>query len=184
MGITSLSIDVVDNLWWNLWIKDTYWKWFSIVWNSNSKKIIAPIFKGIECTFVGRIVDENYAISITIKCWTQSTEAFLSSGIPNLQSYVFVVDLYLFEHEIDTNVRLKYTIRPKKDEISSIKLTWIHRNSVQTIIFSLNSWRSYCPSNDDFPTPESPKITILSILCFLFDIKKSFCLIFVWFLKN
>ena len=94
-------------LWRKQWIIDTHRKWISIVWHSNNKKLIAPIFKRIECTFVCCIINENYTISTTIKCWTQPTETFLSSGIPNLQCNGFVVDLYLFYHEISTNGWLK-----------------------------------------------------------------------------
>ena len=126
-------------------IVDTHRKWISIVWHSNRKKIIAPIFKGIERTFFGCIVNENYAISTTIKCFTQSTVAFLSSCIPNLYCNGFIVDLYLFDNEIKTKVRLKHTIRLTIDGISLGSYWrmcgWFrHRNS-NPIVSNNPSWK-------------------------------------------
>ena len=62
-----------------------------------------PLFDIVEGLFVSNIVDNDDALGSSIVAWSQSSESFLSSSVPDLQFDDLFIQLNGLDLEVDSD---------------------------------------------------------------------------------
>ena len=60
-----------------------------------------PIGDVLECLLVSAVIDEDYTHGSFVVSLSDSPEAFLTSSIPYLKLHFLIVNVYLFNLEVD-----------------------------------------------------------------------------------